>query len=98
VPNLITIDEAVRLGITKLRAPHWADRTAHIEISVHEVDGKNVHGPWVRLYDPSSQESLGEPTPQKILWFAVFPPGSNTLAEWEVYKDPSAEPDRQAQA
>ena len=64
--GMMSMNEAVAKGITRLRDPNWPD-DAYVRIDLFR-DG---HGPWVHLYSPREQEAIGKPTPQDLL-FSMF--------------------------
>lgn len=47
----MTITEAAKQGITKLRLPQWRMPTDHVELYV--VDGRS--GPWMKFYSDLNQ-------------------------------------------
>lgn len=56
--NLMSINEAVSKGVSRLRIPKWAipEDQLHLYI-VEQKDGKRVVGPWAKLYSPFNFES-----------------------------------------
>lgn len=74
----MTIDEAVENGISRVRRPMWSNPNAYVRLDL--VDGGR--GPWLRLYDRTSQEAIGEPTPQ------VAPCFNDSLTDYEEYTGP----------
>lgn len=61
--DLISINQAVIKGITKLRMDHWASAEDHIELYIDRI-GKL--GPWVKLWSPYNELS-GQDNPQTFL-------------------------------
>lgn len=59
----MTLNEAAKNGINRVRRSMWANPKAYARIDL--VSGGM--GPWLHLYDRSSQEVIGEPTPQTVL-------------------------------
>ena len=90
----MTLHDAVRLGICRVREPNWAEKTCYMKIDLIQKErGKNefAHGPWLHLYSPISQKAIGARTPQDMLC---------TLVNWdedgyEVYTGEIAEGDTQ---
>lgn len=76
----MTLSEATKAGITRLRMPIWANPRAYGRIDI--LDG--FMGPWFHLFDRQTQEAIGEPTPQTILVMQVegqFDPYDGQLDE-----------------
>lgn len=46
--RFISINEAVKLGVPRLRKPNWANPLDHLKIDI--IDGQI--GPWLHLYAP----------------------------------------------
>ena len=63
--QLISIEEAKDLGITKLRKPNWLGND-HIEIQIAADAGIPLLGPWVLLHS-SSNTIVGYDNPHKLL-------------------------------
>jgi hypothetical protein len=63
----VTISEACREGVMRLRRPMWANPNAYMTITLIRQGDKLFYGPWSNLYDRRCQEAIGEPTPQKFL-------------------------------
>lgn len=53
--NLISINEAAKAGIERVRKPAWAQPEDHLKIDI--FDGKP--GPWIHLYAPFNKECNG---------------------------------------
>lgn len=53
--QLLSINDAVAAGITKLRKPIWAEAMDHLVITLHEGDLT----PWIRLCCPMNQAMNG---------------------------------------
>ena len=60
----MTLNQAVELGISRVRRPIWANPKAYVRI---DLVGKGMIGPWLHLYDRGFQELMGDTTPQSIL-------------------------------
>ena len=61
--GLISIRQAARLGIERVRQPNWANPLDHIKIDLlrDHPDGKltGEFGPWLHLYAPFNEECNG---------------------------------------
>ena len=77
--EMISINEAVKQGITCVRMPRWAFSEDHLEISI--IDGRL--GPWARLWSPGN-EVIGQDNPQDILWIGQ----DNDSRVYEPYEGP----------
>jgi len=53
--DLISINEAAKRGIDRLRKPKWAQPEDHLKIDI--IDGRP--GPWGHLYAPFNRECNG---------------------------------------
>lgn len=60
--RLMSINEAMTRGYSKLRLDIWANPDDYMEFSI--FDGRP--GPWVKLWSPTNG-LIGEPDPQKLL-------------------------------
>ena len=79
----ISINEAIKTGVTKLRLDHWANPDDHIEI--HIVDKiKGWIGPWVKLWSPINEPILKQENPQKMLITTI---GDLNDKCWSPYLD-----------
>lgn len=63
--DLISINDAIKTGITRLRLDHWANPEDHIEIYITDFKGEPRSGPWVKLWSPTL-EPLGMENPHEI--------------------------------
>lgn len=61
----ISINEAAKIGVTRLRLDNWAEPTDHIEIHITDKI-KGWIGPWVKFWSPTL-EHLGMTNPYKTL-------------------------------
>ena len=61
----ISINEAVKTGVTKLRLDHWTDSKDHIEIHIADQI-KGWVGPWVKFWSPTL-EHIGRENPYETL-------------------------------
>lgn len=59
----MTQDELVKLGVNRFRRAIWACPTDYVRIDIFE----GFVGPWMTLWARSTQEAIGEPTPQRLL-------------------------------
>lgn len=62
----MTISEAAKAGIRRLRRPRWADPVAYVRL---DLVGEGNRGPWMNLYDRATQNVCGVSTPQKVFSF-----------------------------
>jgi hypothetical protein len=76
---MISIRQAAKQGIAKLRRPEWADPADHIHITI--VDG--LVGPWVELWSPINQEVNGC-NPVKLLITEVGPDAEVFVPFWHA--------------
>jgi len=76
---MISINEAVAQGVTKVRKPLWANPEDYLQLDI--IDGKL--GPWTHLYS-SLNEKIGEPNPQDILFTGV---GDLDESSWKEFDD-----------
>jgi len=91
----MTFNEALKKGIRRLRDPKWANPEAYLRIDVFKSeDGRNLHGPWFRLFERTAQERIGEPTPQTILAFSDLGDRIRAGEAWEEYVGPIDEEDQ----
>jgi len=79
---MISINEAVEQGITRVRMPRWAHDEDHLEIAI--VAGRL--GPWVKLWSPTN-EVIGQKNPQEVLWIGQ----DNESQIYEPYEGPLPE-------
>ena len=79
--RLISINEALKLGIPRLRKPIWANPLDHIKIDI--FDGRI--GPWIHLYAPFNKECNGR-DPVDIL--AIGQEASFDNPEFAIYDGP----------
>lgn len=64
----ISINQAVKLGIDRLRAPIWVDEYDHLKIDIFP-DG--THGMWIKLYAPFNKVCNGR-DPVPTLWGTII--------------------------
>lgn len=76
---LISIRQAAKAGVLRLREPKWTNRMDHIKIDV--LQGGEP-GPWLRLYSPTNKV-LGNDDPMTTL---------GCMLGKEVYDEESFEP------
>jgi hypothetical protein len=65
--NLLSLNDAVKFRITRLRLPHWSNPRDYIRIEITE-DGEL--GPRLHLYSPALS-TLGTPNPLVIAWASI---------------------------
>ena len=63
----MTLRQAVKLGVARVRRENWRNRLDRMEIDL--LPG-GFHGPWLHIKSPESAR-LGLPTEQNILWSDV---------------------------
>ena len=83
--ELISINDAVRAGIVRLRKPVWVNKMDHIKIDI--VEG--ALGPWVHLYAPFNLRCNGR-DPVNLLT-VLHSASSFDNREYEVYEGPLPE-------
>lgn len=66
----ISINEAARRGIDKLKQPQWANLEDYLKIDI--IDG--MAGPWGHFYSPLNKMTNGK-NPIDILLFELLPKG-----------------------
>lgn len=54
--ELISINDAVKLGIERIRKPMWSDPLDHVKIDI--IDGQL--GPWIHLFSPENKMFNGK--------------------------------------
>ncbi len=64
--EMISIKEAAKLGIERVRRPIWADPLDHLKLAIIKGD----LGPWVKLYAPFNKECNGR-DPVEMLIFQL---------------------------
>lgn len=82
--DLISINEAVRRGVQRLRKPVWANRFDHLKIDI--IDGQI--GPWLHLYAPFNTQCNGR-DPVNMLAFEHQ--ASFDTQEFAIYDGPLPE-------
>ncbi len=89
MPKLISINEAVALGVERLRLSKWADKMDHIKIDIlnDPKTGEGTLGPWVHLWCPFNQECNGRDPVSQLTLQAPWKECLDT-PEWEVYRGP----------
>ena len=78
--ELISINEAIDRGITKVRLPIWATLSDHLEF--HITESGHV-GPWVKLWSIHN-EICEQENPHILLYMYVVKDPS--VIEWEIYE------------
>jgi hypothetical protein len=80
----MTLTEAAKRGIARLRRPHWSFQNAYVRQDL--IDG--MVGPWLHLFSPDEQRIIGVDTPQTILRL-----GEIDTDDFEEYTGPLAPQD-----
>lgn len=70
--ELISINEAAKRGIDKLRQPIWASPEDYLKIDI--IDGKA--GPWGHFYSPLNKMTNGK-NPIDVLLIELLPKGQD---------------------
>lgn len=87
--GLISIRQAARLGIERLRQPNWSNPLDHIKIDLLKdyQDGKltGEFGPWIHLYAPFNKECNGR---DPVDMLAMNPPIDVDAEGMERYTGP----------
>ena len=88
---LVSIRQAAKAGVLRLREPKWANKMDHIKIDV--LQGGEP-GPWIRLYSPTNK-GLGNDDPMMVLGLMLGEPGRPVYdeEEFEPYEGPLPESD-----
>lgn len=91
--ELISINDAVKLGIERIRKPMWSDPLDHVKIDI--IDGQL--GPWIQLFFPSNKLFNGtDPVdmPTSTVWFGFdekdYVPYDGPLPDSDEYRAASA--------
>lgn len=85
--NLISITEAAKQGISRLRKPIWVNQMDHLRIDI--IDG--APGPWLHVYCPANKACNGK-DPVDLLCISMdynakeFEPYTGPLPDSEKYK------------
>ena len=86
----MTLMDAVKSGICRVRDPQWAEDTCYLKLDLlRTIDNHFYHGPWVHLYSPVTQKTIGEKTPQDLICIAMQWDEDG----WDEYKGEIAEGD-----
>jgi hypothetical protein len=81
---MISINEAARAGIDRLRKPLWANPLDHLKIDI--IDGEL--GPWLHVFAPFNKECNGrDPVDILIIQMDLDKP------EYEIYDGPLPDSD-----
>jgi hypothetical protein len=85
----LSINEAVKAGVTKLRLAKWLNPADHIEITILKErpdGGANCLGPWWSLWSPMNETISGQ-NPIKNLVVGSVGLGDLDDAVWTIYVD-----------
>lgn len=90
--NLISIQQAAKQGIERIRRPSWADPMDHLKIDIIN----DRPGPWLHLYGPSNNEiNRRDPVDMLGLYYDLnleeFVPYTGPLPDSEEYKSAQME-------
>jgi len=78
----MTLNEAVKQGISRVFDPQWAPKDAYLKLTLVKTPKGFAHGPWLHLYSASEQQVLDYPTPQTLMFSSV----SWDEDGWEKYE------------
>ena len=78
----ISINEAAKTGVTRLRRDNWVNPDDHIEIYIAD-QVKGWAGPWVKLWSPINEPILKQDNPQMLLITSV---GDTDDKCWTPYR------------
>ena len=84
----ISIADAAKLGIERVRLPQWANPLDHLKIDI--IKGKP--GPWLHLFAPFNKECNGR-DPVNFLWMTGPMKTDVNVAEFVVYEGPLPDSD-----
>lgn len=73
----MTINEAIKNNINKIRKPYWVNKNEYIKLDILE---NGIYGPWAHFYS-SNNNSIGLTNPVNILWL------QDNSKDWEEYKE-----------
>lgn len=85
--ELMSVNDAARLGRKRFRLDKWANDFDHFEIDI--IDGKP--GPWVKLWSPINASVCEQENPQKMLILAL---GDLNEKCWRNYVGPPGVPEK----
>lgn len=83
--DLMSVNEAAKLGRKRFRLDKWINDLDHFEIDI--VDGRP--GPWVKLWSPFNGPVCEQENPQKMLITMI---GDLDDKCWRNYVGPAGEP------
>ncbi len=83
--ELMSVNEAAKLGRKRFRLDKWANDLDHFEIDI--IDGRP--GPWVKLWSPINGPVCEQENPQKMLFTML---GDLDAKVWRNYVGPPGEP------
>lgn len=78
-PKLISMHDAAKQGVTKLRQAQWSGKGDYIEIHIHD-QASGTMGPWVKLFAGHTVEGVANPTPMLISNF------DTRAADWQPHQ------------
>lgn len=92
--GLISIAQAARLGIERLRQPNWANPFDHLKIDLQrdKLNGKltGMFGPWAHLYAPFNKVCNGRDPVDMLM---LDPPFDVNAEGMEPYTGPLPDSD-----
>jgi len=91
----LSINEAVRAGVNRLRLDKWSNKHDHIKLTivVNAENGERMLGPWWELWSPLNEANNGRNPVKNLI---VGPRGLGDLDDpcWTIYapiESPQAE-------
>ena len=91
----ISINEAVRGGVERLRLDHWANPADHIKITIVKDPrtGARMLGPWWELWSPINEKVNGRNPVRNLVAGTGMGLGDLDEACWTIYAEPETGPD-----
>jgi len=91
----LSINEAVKAGIERLRLDKWANPDDHIKIVItkHPETGERCLGVWWELWSPINEEINGV-NPVKNLIIGPMGLGDLNACHWTIYAPSKPPPDQ----
>lgn len=82
----LSINEAVKAGVERLRRDNWANADDHIKITItkNPETGERWLGPWWELWSPINEEINGR-NPLKFLIIGEMGLGNLDACVWTIY-------------
>ena len=89
----LSINEAVKAGVERLRFDKWANPEDHIKITItkHPETGERYLGAWYELWSPINEEINGR-NPVKNMIIGEMGLGNLDACIWTIYAPPGGIP------